>query len=418
MTIAPVATEAHASGKALHDALAVACDRVALAMGKLKPGARIVVAMSGGVDSSVVAALLKHAGYDVIGVTMQLYDHGSAVGKAGSCCAGQDIHDARQVAAQLDIPHYVLDYESRFRDQVIQPFIDSYRGGETPIPCVSCNSDLKFGELLDMATSLGAAALATGHYVQREDGATGPVLKRARDHARDQSYFLFSTTSEQLGRLVFPLGGLIKPEVRELALALGVPVAGKADSQDICFVPKGNYADTIERLRPGAAEPGEIVHVDGRVMGTHQGIIHYTIGQRKGLGIATGDPLFVVKLDAERRRVIVGPRSRLGVDRIHLRDVNWLGDAPLPAGDGADIPIWVRLRSSQGLKRATVLGAGGPLAVDPTVPNKTEVQVLLDTTEHGISAGQACVFYANDQEQARILGGGWIVSATLDEARD
>ena len=254
--------------------LADAMHRIDVAMQGFAPGARIVVAMSGGVDSSVAAALLKHAGYDVIGVTMQLYDHGSAVGRSGSCCAGQDIHDARQVADMLGIPHYVLDYEKRFRDRVIQPFIESYRAGETPIPCASCNSDLKFGELLDMATTLGAAALATGHYVQRAGSVGGVQLKRARDQARDQSYFLFATTSDQLSRLAFPLGGFEKPEVRELARALGVPVAGKADSQDICFVPKGNYADMIEKLHPGAAEPGEIVHVDGRVLGTHSGIIH------------------------------------------------------------------------------------------------------------------------------------------------
>ena len=377
-------------------------DRLRAAMGTLLPGARIVVAMSGGVDSSVVAGLLKHAGYDVIGVTMQLYDHGSAVGRAGSCCAGQDIHDARQVAAQLGIPHYVLDYESRFRDRVIQPFIESYQQGETPVPCVSCNSDLKFGELLGMASSLGAAALATGHYVQRAEGPHGPVLKRARDHARDQSYFLFSTTTAQLSQLVFPIGGLTKDEVRDLAIEMSIPVAAKADSQDICFVPKGSYAATIERLRPGAAEPGEIVHVDGRVLGTHNGIIHYTIGQRRGLGIAARDPLFVVRLDAVRRQVIVGPRETLGVNRIHLRDVNWLdGCAPLDDMT-SDLNVWVRLRSSQGLKRAWLSA------------KKTGKSILLEESEHGISSGQACVFYETDAAEGRILGGGWIADATLE----
>jgi tRNA-uridine 2-sulfurtransferase len=385
-----------------------ALTQVRHALSHLAPGSRIVAAMSGGVDSSVVAALLKHAGYDVIGITMQLYDHGTAVGKSGSCCAGQDIHDARQVAAALDIPHYVLDYESRFRDRVITPFMDAYQGGETPIPCVSCNSDLKFGELLDMATSLGAAALATGHYIQRTEGHHGPELRRARDTARDQSYFLFATTPGQLQRIVFPLGGFVKPEVRELAEALGIPTAGKADSQDICFVPKGSYADTIERLRPGAAEPGDIVHVDGRVLGRHNGIIHYTIGQRKGLGIASTDPLFVIRLDAASQRVIVGPRARLGIDLLTIRDLNWLGDFPVPVSRTDAPAVCVRLRSSQGLKAAR-------LWRDQThAANRTTV--LLAETEHGISAGQACVVYADASPEARILGGGWIVSTRLEAA--
>jgi tRNA-uridine 2-sulfurtransferase len=403
LTIAAVAAPQSRSA-----GLEVSLTRVRAAMQAFPPGTRIVAAMSGGVDSSVVAAVLKQAGYDVIGVTMQLYDHGQAVGKAGSCCAGQDIHDARQVAAAFGIPHYVLDYERRFKDNVISPFIDAYQTGETPIPCVACNSELRFGELLDMATSLGAVAMATGHYIQRADTAAGPVLLRARDTARDQSYFLFSTPRERLERLAFPIGSFFKSEVRALAKQLGVPVADKADSQDICFVPSGNYADTIERLRPGAAEPGEIVHVDGRVLGRHDGIIHYTVGQRKGLGIAIGDPLYVVRLDAARRRVMVGPRSRLGVDRISLRSVNWLSEQAIPGARNGALNIWVRLRSSQGLRPATLWSDGTTGAGGATV--------LLAETEHGISTGQACVFYADDAAEGRILGGGWIAGTSLTEA--
>ena len=389
------------------DAVTAALSRVRDATAGFAPGARIVIAMSGGVDSSVAAALLKQAGYEVIGVTMQLYDHGAAVGRSGSCCAGQDIHDARRVAALLDMPHYVLDYEARFRERVIAPFIGSYEAGETPIPCAACNSDLKFGELLDMATSLGADALATGHYIQRAMVNGRPQLRRSRDEARDQSYFLFSTTPAQLDRLAFPLGGFEKPEVRALAAALGVPVAAKADSQDICFVPKGNYADMIERLKPGAAAPGEIVHVDGRVLGTHPGIIHFTVGQRKGLGIPSPEPLFVVRLDAARRRVIVGPRSRLGVDRIRLRGVNWIGDCSLAAAKGP-VPIFVRLRSSQALRGALLEHKSGSGDVNDAT------SVLLSEPEHGISAGQACVFYDSDSAESRVLGGGWIASAVLE----
>lgn len=389
------------------DYLASALERVRRAMAGFEPGARIVIAMSGGVDSSVAAALLKRAGYDVIGATMQLYDHGAAVGRSGSCCAGQDIHDARRVAALLDVPHYVLDYEARFREKVIAPFIGAYEAGETPIPCAACNSDLKFGELLDMATSLGADALATGHYIQREMVDGVPQLRRSRDVARDQSYFLFSTTRPQLDRLAFPLGGFEKPEVRALASVLGVPVAAKADSQDICFVPKGNYADMIERLKPGAAAAGDIVHVDGRVLGSHPGIIHFTVGQRKGLGIPSSEPLFVVRLDAVRRRVIVGPRSRLGVDRIRLRDVNWIGDGNLAEINGG-LPIFVRLRSSQALRGALLEHVPGENGATDTT------SVLLAEPEHGISAGQACVFYDSDSAESRVLGGGWIAKAALE----
>jgi tRNA-specific 2-thiouridylase len=360
--------------------------------------------MSGGVDSSVVAALLKREGHDVVGVTLQLYDHGAATGRRGACCAGQDIHDARRVADKLDIPHYVLDYEERFRAGVIETFADSYRLGETPIPCVTCNQRIKFRDLLDTALELGAETLATGHYIERRDGPCGPELYRARDAERDQSYFLFATTRAQLDRLMFPLGGMAKSEVRRLARELELPVADKADSQDICFVPQGRYTSVIERLRPGAAEPGDIVHVDGRVLGRHAGIIHYTIGQRRGLGALAAEPLYVVRLDPERRRVIVGPHERLRTRWLSLRDVNWLGDGPL-GGDGRRVAV--RIRSTAPLQAGTVFaGDGGP--------DSGRARVLLHDGEHGVAAGQACVLYADTSARARVLGGGFIASASGD----
>jgi tRNA-specific 2-thiouridylase len=365
----------------------------------LVPGQRVVVAMSGGVDSSVVAALVKLAGYDVIGITLQLYDHGSASGRSGSCCAGQDIHDARRVAAELGIPHYVLDYEDRFRSQVMEDFADSYLAGETPIPCVACNQRIKFAGLLDTARELGAAALATGHYVSVRPGPGGPELYRAADADRDQSYFLFATTAKQLEFLRFPLGTLSKAQVRSIARKLELPVAEKRDSQDICFVPTGRYSDVIERLRPGAAEAGQIVHVDGRVLGRHDGIINFTVGQRRGLGIASGDPLYVVRLDSARREVVVGPRRSLQAHVILLRNVNWLGDSPLSGVDGGGLNLHVRVRSSQPPRPATLF------------PHGEDMVVLLQEGEHGIAAGQACVFYSNGSPQSRVLGGGWIVSA-------
>ncbi|MFZ1102401.1 MAG: tRNA 2-thiouridine(34) synthase MnmA [Hyphomicrobiaceae bacterium] len=376
------------------------------------PRGRVVVAMSGGVDSSVVAALLKGQGHDVVGVTLQLYDHGAATGRRGACCAGQDIHDARRVADRLAIPHYVLDYEQRFRTGVMQAFADSYAAGETPIPCVTCNQRIKFRDLLETALELGADSLATGHYIERRDGPGGPQLYRARDSDRDQSYFLFATTRGQLDRLLFPLGGMAKSEVRALAHELGLPVAEKADSQDICFVPQGRYAGVVEKLRPGAAEPGDIVHIDGRVLGRHRGIIHYTIGQRRGLGVNGQEPLYVVRLDPERREVIVGPRARLATRWLRLRDVNWLGDDPL-SRDGSQVAA--RIRSTAPLQPATVYaGDARPDSSADGSPGGNQVRVLLHEGEHGVAAGQACVFYADTGPRARVLGGGWIVSASGD----
>lgn len=349
--------------------------------------------MSGGVDSSVVAALLNEQGHDVIGVTLQLYDHGEAVGRRGACCAGQDIHDARRVADKLAIPHYVLDYEQRFKATVMQSFADSYVAGETPIPCVVCNQQIKFHELLATARELEADALATGHYIQLCAGRLGPELHRALDAERDQSYFLFATTSAQLDSLQFPLGAYRKAEVRSLARRFALPVADKSDSQDICFVPQGRYTGVIERLKPGAAEAGDIVHVDGRVLGRHGGIINYTIGQRRGLGLPGPAPLYVVRLDAAAKQVVVGPRESLHVHWISLRNVNWLGDEPVPSGG---MSVAVRVRSTSLPQPAT-------LFMSPD-----GAKVLLRDGEYGVAAGQACVFYADAGPEARVLGGGWI----------
>ena len=370
---------------------------------------RIVVAMSGGVDSSVVAGLLKKEGYDVVGMTMQLYDHGEAVHRKGACCAGQDIHDARRVAETLGIPHYVLDYEARFREAVIDPFAQSYIAGETPIPCVACNQTVKFVDLLETARTLGAAALATGHYVRSElaDAANGRrALYRPVDEARDQSYFLFSTTQEQLDFLRFPLGGLEKNRTREIAAELGLAVAGKRDSQDICFVPKGSYSDVIGRLRPDAAEPGEVVHLDGRVLGEHDGIINFTVGQRRGIGVAVGEPVYVVHLDRARRRVIVGPAEALATRRVHLRDVNWLGDAAIEKSAGEGLELFAKVRSTRPPSRAVLTAKDGAAHVD------------LVEGEAGVAPGQACVFFADEHPGARVLGGGFIERTERDASAE
>jgi tRNA-specific 2-thiouridylase len=368
----------------------------ALGMADVAPGSRVAVAMSGGVDSATVAALLAEAGFEVVGITLQLYDSGAARGKPGTCCAGADIQDARTVARSLGIPHYVLDFESRFKADVIEPFAAAYARGETPIPCISCNRTVKFRDLLSIARDLGVAALATGHYAQRIDGANGPELHAAADRTRDQSYFLFATTREELSFLRFPLGSTASKGVtRAHAARLNIGLAEKPDSQDICFVPNGDYAGLVAKLRPDAVEPGDIVHVDGRVLGRHDGIIHFTVGQRRGVGVggvdgASSERLYVIKVDPATHRVIVGPHEALATRRARIAGLNWLGGA---VGPGSVVEGEVKIRSAQ-----------IPGAARLTFVSGTEADVEFAAPEHGVAPGQACVLYDGE----RLLGGGFI----------
>lgn len=361
-----------------------------LGFNKTPSNTRIIVAMSGGVDSSVTAALMVEEGFEVIGMTLQLYNHGEAINRKNSCCAGQDIHDARRVADSLKIPHYVLDYESRFKEQVIKEFAASYLAGETPIPCVRCNQTVKFHDLLGHAQSLGADALVTGHYVRRIVGFEGPELHRARDNNKDQSYFLFATTPQQLDFLRFPLGDMEKSETRAHAERFDLPVANKPDSQDICFVPDGSYAGIVEKLHPGASEAGDIVDEIGKKIGSHDGIIHYTVGQRRGLGIANSEPLYVIKIDPEKKQVVAGPRSSLLRKSLRIHNVNWLGNGKVP---DQKLEVDVKLRSTSDPVGARIINF-----------KDGKADIELNEPQAGIAPGQACVFYQGE----RTLGGGWI----------
>ncbi len=367
---------------------------------------RVVVAMSGGVDSSVVAGLLARQGFEVIGITLQLYDHGAAVKRAGSCCAGQDIEDAKRVSEMLGIPHYVLDYERRFRDAVINPFMESYIAGETPVPCISCNQTVKFADLLATARDLGADCLATGHYIRSEANGAHRALFRPIDAERDQSYFLFATRQDQLDYIRFPLGNMSKPDVRALATEMGLIVAEKKDSQDICFVPQGKYADVIAKLKPQSGIAGRIIHMDGTDLGEHPGILHYTIGQRRGLGVAAAEPLYIVALDARTATVIVGPREALSTHEIELRDVNWLSDIALSDLPEEGLPLYARVRSTRAPKPAKLYWRNG------------KVSVVIEGGEDGVSPGQACVLYSSLGNDARVYGGGFISASLRGKAVD
>ncbi len=381
--------------------MSISMDRIKESIG-LPDGSRVVVAMSGGVDSSVTAALLAEAGFEVVGITLQLYDHGSAVGKAGACCAGQDIQDARNVAERLGFPHYVLDFETRFREAVIDDFADSYLAGRTPIPCVRCNQRVKFRDLLAIAKDLGAAALVTGHYVRRIVKGGHAELHQAADMQKDQSYFLFATTAEQLEYLRFPLGGFDKEATRAEAARLGLSVADKPDSQDICFVPEGHYSKVVAKLRPKASSPGDMVHVDGRILGDHPGVSHFTVGQRRGLKASVGERLYVLRLEPLKNRVVVGPRRSTYCARIDLRDANWLVEA-----EALDVLSEVAVKHRYN---------------EPAVPAvlRTEAdgvaRIEFNEPETGVAPGQAAVCYLG----SRLLGGGWIDTAPLamDAASD